>query len=101
MNSVVRPFITEKTLTLASKGWYTFVVGIQAEKKQIARDVSEYYKVTVTDVRTIHMHGKVRRVGKKSTHVKQSDWKKAIVQLAKGQKIDAFEITTPEAEKGK
>jgi large subunit ribosomal protein L23 len=94
MNSIVRPCITEKTLTLASKGWYTFVVGVQAEKQQIAKYISDYYKVTVLDVRTIHMHGKMRRVGKKSTYVKKSDWKKAMVHLAKGQKIDAFEITS-------
>ena len=99
MKTLIKPFITEKTLSLAGRGWYTFVVAVQAEKKQIAADVAKFYKVTVTDVRTVHMHGKVRRVGKKMQHRKKSDWKKAMVQLAKGQKIDAFEVTTQETEK--
>jgi large subunit ribosomal protein L23 len=99
MKSVVKPFMTEKTLLLAAQGWYTFVVALQAEKKQIASDIATFYNVTVTEVRTVHMHGKTRRVGKKMQHTKKSDWKKAIVHLAAGQKIDAFEVTTPETEK--
>jgi len=99
MNTIIRPLISEKTLVLASQGWYTFVVDLQAEKKEIASTVSSLYKVTVTDVRTIHMHGKMRRTGKKMTYSKKSDWKKAMVQLAKGQKIDAFEVTSQETEK--
>jgi large subunit ribosomal protein L23 len=100
MNTVVRPFITEKTLSLAARGWYTFVVDPQAEKKQIASDVAKFYKVTVTDVRTVHMHGKNRKVGKKMQYVKKPDWKKAMVQLAAGQKIDAFEVTEKSPQEG-
>jgi large subunit ribosomal protein L23 len=99
MNTLMKPCITEKSLSLAARGWYTFVVRPDARKKEITRDVSEFYKVTVTGIRTVHMHGKTRRVGKKTTYVKKPDWKKAIVHLASGQKIDAFEVTTQEAEK--
>jgi large subunit ribosomal protein L23 len=96
MNTIVeRPLITEKTLTLAARGWYTFVVSEYATKRTIKDAVSVFYKVTVIDVRTISMHGKVRRVGKMSKHVKKADWKKAMVRLAKGQKIDAFEVAPP------
>jgi large subunit ribosomal protein L23 len=100
MNTLVKPFITEKTLSLASRGWYTFVVMFQAEKKQIAQDIAKFYTVTVTEVRTVHMHGKVRRVGKKMKHTKKPDWKKAIVHLAAGQKIDAFEVTEKAPQRG-
>jgi len=97
--ALTRPLITEKTLTYAARGWYTFVVNIESDKKKIATAISKYYKVTVTDIRTATMHGKMRRTGKRQTHVKKSDWKKAMVKLAKGQTIDAFEVTTSEAPK--
>ena len=93
---VKRPLITEKTLTLASRGWYTFEVAPDATKPSIAGAIGSAYKVNVTSVRVMNMHGKVRRVGKMSKHVKKMDWKKALVQLKKGQKIDVFEVTTQE-----
>lgn len=89
---VKRPLITEKTLLLASHGWYTFAVDIEASKASIAQAISGAYKVKVVSVRTVTMHGKVRRVGKLSLHVKKPDWKKAMVKLTKGQKIDVFEV---------
>jgi large subunit ribosomal protein L23 len=94
MNTIViRPHITEKTLNLASRGWYTFSVAPDASKQNIKDAVSLLYKVTVIAVRTISMHGKMRRVGKVSKPVKREDWKKAMVSLKKGQKIDVFEVT--------
>lgn len=95
---VKRPLITEKTLTLASRGWYTFEVFVDAAKPSIAEAINTAYKVNVTSVRVMNMHGKVRRVGKMSKHVKKEDWKKALVQLKKGQKIDVFEVTTQQPE---
>lgn len=97
---VQRPLLTEKTLALAAKGWYTFVVDKEARKKNIATEVAAYYKVNVTDVRTLSVHGKTRRVGRKMLRVAKPDWKKALVQLNKGQTIDAFEVT-PQEEKEK
>jgi large subunit ribosomal protein L23 len=99
MKTIIKPFITEKTLSLASRGWYTFAVDPSAGKRDIARDVNSVYNVIVTAVRTVGMHGKMRRVGKGMQHVKRQDWKKAAVRLAKGQKIDAFEVTTQEEPK--
>lgn len=94
---IKRPLISEKTLALASRGWYTFAVDIASSKPSISQAISSAYKVEVVSVRTITMHGKVRRVGKKSTHVSLPNWKKAMVTLKKGQKIDVFEVTPPEA----
>ena len=106
MNSVVRPVITEKTLTLASRGWYTFAVNLEAGKHAIASDVAKYYKVKVEDVRTMIVHGKMRRVGKRMKSIQKTDWKKALVKLAKGQTIDAYnqvmnEIAQPAGKQGK
>ncbi len=96
-----RPLITEKTLALAAKGWYTFVVDDQAEKKAVASAVGKQYKVDVVAVRTVSMHGKVRRVGKRQVPIAAKGWKKAMVQVKSGQKIDAFEVVGQEGEKTK
>lgn len=93
---IVRPHITEKTLTLAAQGWYTFVVHHEANKGMIAQAVADFYKVKVIDARVSSMHGKVHRVGKLMRPSAKSDWKKAMVRLAKGQKIDAFEVIPKE-----
>lgn len=95
-STLYRPLITEKTLTLASRGWYTFVVDSESDKKAIGRAIADLYKVKVVDVRTLLMHGKMRRVGKLSRPAQKSDWKKAVVRLAEGQKIDAFEVAPTE-----
>lgn len=94
-----RPIITEKSLALAARGWYTFMVDDTAAKNDIARAITSFYKVTVTNVRTLTMHGKVRRAGKLMRATKKPDWKKAMVQLVKGEKIDAFEVTEQQGEK--
>ena len=96
---IKRPHITEKTLLLAAKGWYTFVVDIKSRKEDTRKSIQTLYKVTVTDIRSVSMHGKIRKVGRMSKYSKKPDWKKVIVRLLKGQKIDAFEVTAPEAEK--
>lgn len=97
--AIIRPLITEKSLTLANKGWYTFAVEEAVSKAQVAAEVSAAYKVEVINVRTVHMHGKVRRFGRRMSTRRQPDWKKAMVQLKEGQKIDAFEVTAQEQPK--
>lgn len=94
-----KPLITEKTMHMASSGWYTFAVDKFARKQGIIQLIAKLYKVTPTDVRTVAMHGKIRRTGRKSILKAQTDWKKAIVQLPKGQTIEAFAITSQEPEK--
>ncbi|MBI5449164.1 50S ribosomal protein L23 [Candidatus Gottesmanbacteria bacterium] len=96
---IEKPLITEKTFVLAGRGWYTFAVAVKASKGQIARDIHTLYAVTVTNVRTVIMHGKTRRSGKSKVAVQLPEWKKAIVQLVKGQKIDAFEVPQEEEKK--
>lgn len=90
---IVRPLITEKTMSLAAREWFSFEVDMHATKDAIASEVKRLYNVTVLSVRTMHSKGKTHRVGKKSKIVTRSDWKKAIVHLAKGQRISVFEVT--------
>jgi len=90
--SIIKPYLTEKTMTIATRGWYTFVVQSFAGKAEIAHAIEELYKVKVVDIRTINVHGKMKRAGKKQQTKLQPTWKKAMVKLAAGQTIDAFQI---------
>ena len=82
----------------AARGRFTFIVATTANKNIIATAVEEQFKVTVVSVQTIITKGKGARAGKRRIQVKLSPQKKAIVRLAKGQKIDLFD-TKEEKEK--
>lgn len=85
-----RPLITEKAVTDKENfGRYAFEVAHGASKPAIRKAVEEFFKVKVTDVKTLIVRGKVRRVGR--YFGKRANWKKAVVTLAKGQKIEMFE----------
>ena len=90
---VLRPIITEKTMTLASRSWFTFAVAPKADKAHIASEIHRLYNVKVLMVRTVHVTGKTRRAGRKGKEVTRSDWKKALVKLPKGERIAVFEVT--------
>lgn len=86
-----RPIITEKSLQAATQGFYTFEVDKKATKHQIKKAVEEQFKVKVISVRTLNYKGKKRRVGKKRLEVEMPGFKKALIKLKEGQKIDIFE----------
>lgn len=77
----------------ASIGKYTFEVNIDANKNQIAQEITKAFTVEVVSVKTITLKGTSKRVGKKRLTVKTSSWKKAIIQVKPGQKIDLFDTT--------
>ncbi len=85
---LVRPVITEKNTALADNGKYVFEVDREANKLQIAQAVSEIFKVTVVNVNTLWVVGKTRRFAQREGKTKP--WKKAIVSLAEGQRIELF-----------
>ena len=85
---LVRPIITEKSMTGTNSGRYTFAVAKAATKQEIAEAVASSFKVDVIAVNTLTVKGKVRKVGKRLG--KQSDWKKAVVTLAEGQRIERY-----------
>ena len=87
---VISPIITEKSNDLlASEGKYTFRVNLHANKHQIRNAIEQIFDVTVTQVNTSRQVGKLRRMGRHEG--RKPDWKKAIVSLKEGQRIDAFE----------
>jgi len=84
-----RPIITEKNTILQAQNKYAFEVAQGAKKHQIKQAVEEAFKVKVMSVNLITVPGKTRRVGRRQ--VKTSPWKKAVVTLEAGQKIEFFE----------
>jgi large subunit ribosomal protein L23 len=83
------PLITEKTARLQEAGKYAFEVAEGATKPQIKAAVEAAYKVTVTGVNVIVIKGKEKRMGRNL--YRKPDWKKALVTLKPGDKIQLFE----------
>jgi large subunit ribosomal protein L23 len=83
-----RPLITEKNTMVGEQSKYTFEVARHANKPMIRQAVESLFKVDVTAVNTSTVHGKLRRVGKSRGMTR--NWKKAVVTLKPGQRIDAF-----------
>ena len=86
---LIRPIITEKTTVLTGLDKYVFEVDIRANKNQIKEWVQLAFNVRVSEVNTMKVKGKPKRFGRKVTL--RPDWKKAIVTLVEGDKIELFE----------
>ena len=86
---LVRPIITEKNTLLNEKGKYTFEVLPDANKIEIKRAVEEIFRVRVTTVNVMRVPGKMRRMGRTSGMTRS--WKKAVVTLEPGQRIELFQ----------
>ena len=89
---VKRPLVTEKSMAAAAMGKYTFEVAPDANKIEIGEAVEKIFNVKVVKVNTVTVKGKTRR---RYPHPegKSRDWKKAIVTLVPGQRIEVFEGT--------
>jgi large subunit ribosomal protein L23 len=88
-NVLRSPVISEKSYALIAENKYTFRVHAQAHKTQVRHAVEEIFDVRVTDVRTMKMKSKPKRRGWTTGRTRQ--WKKAIVELAPGDRIELFE----------
>ncbi|HBO69084.1 MAG TPA: 50S ribosomal protein L23 [Deltaproteobacteria bacterium] len=85
-----RPLITEKaTLMKEIVNAVSFAVDSRANKKQIQEAVEKLFKVKVVDVKTMNVPGKTKRRGR--TVGRRPGWKKAVVVLKPGDKIEFFE----------
>ena len=85
-----KPLVTEKSAqALAETNRVTFRVKRSANKRQVKEAVEQIFSVTVLDVNTLVVKGKFRRQGRSVGRTQT--WKKAIVLLKKGDKIDIFE----------
>ncbi|MBI4423851.1 MAG: 50S ribosomal protein L23 [Elusimicrobia bacterium] len=89
-NILVRSLLTERSTILKDKfNQYVFEVHPTASKPDIKRAVQELFKVKVEKVRTMNVLGQDKRMGR--SFGKRPDWKKAIVTLGEGQRIDLVE----------
>jgi large subunit ribosomal protein L23 len=91
---LISPLITEKMTNLNTDlGKYGFLVNPKSNKIEIAKAVEKKFNVHVSEVRTINHPGKVKtQFRKKGRYVgRTSKFKKAIVTLKKGEKIDLYE----------
>lgn len=86
---LLRPIITEKSTLLTGQDKYVFEVDPRANKAQIKEAVQLAFNVRVREVNTMTMKGKPKRFGRRI--VNRPDWKKAVVTLVPGDKIELFE----------
>lgn len=83
---ILRPIVTEKSVTLGAENKYTFAVDPRANKCEIRAAVEHIFKVKVLKVNTLNVKGKPKRFKRYQGH--KSDWKKAIITLKEGDKIE-------------
>ena len=93
---ILRPVISEKSIAESSRGKYTFAVHDDANKIQIKAAVEELYKkdgVTVVSVNVLTTKAKEKSRNRRKGRVQgwTSPWKKAVVRVAPGDKIEFFE----------
>lgn len=87
---ILRPIMTEKSMRQKEEqNTVTFQVRPDANKVEIRSAVEQLFKVKVTSVRTASYEGKLKRMGRYQG--RRPDWKKAVVQLAPGHKIELVE----------
>ncbi len=84
---LVEPILSEKSWLQQDDRQYTFRVHPEANKLEIREAIETIFNVEVEDVRTMNMHGKPRRL-RFDQEGRQSSWKKAVIQLAPGDRID-------------
>jgi large subunit ribosomal protein L23 len=91
-NTVVRPVVSEKSTMLGDQGKYVFEVAPNANKIQIKQAIEEAFaekKIQVTAINILRVPGKMRRLGRHRGMTRS--WKKAIVTLRPGQRLELFE----------
>ncbi|MBT8340737.1 MAG: 50S ribosomal protein L23 [Desulfatitalea sp.] len=87
---IKRPIITEKTnIQKDEHNQVTFEVDRRANRIEVQRAVEQIFKVKVADIHTMRVRGKFKRRGR--ILGKRRDWKKAIVTLMPGERIEFFE----------
>ena len=86
---IIKPAVTEKSVDLMQENKYCFKVAKDANKIEIKNAIEEIFKVTVVNVNTVNVHGKMKRMGR--TQGMTASWKKAVVTLREGDSIEVFE----------
>lgn len=86
---IIKPVVTEKSMTLLEDNKYTFIVDKRSNKTEIKNAIERIFKVTVEKVSTMNIKGKPKRMGR--FEGKKPDRKKAIVKIKSGEKIRIFD----------
>jgi large subunit ribosomal protein L23 len=87
---LLRPVISEKSTLETERNNYTFAVARDANKFQVKAAVEAEFKVSVLDVRIVNVKPKQKRRGRRTLGMVPG-WKKAVVTIAPGDKIELFE----------
>jgi large subunit ribosomal protein L23 len=87
---LLRPVISEKSTLESERNNYTFAVARDANKFLVKAAVESEFKVTVLDVRIVNVKPKQKRRGRRTPGIVPG-WKKAVVTIAPGDKIELFE----------
>ena len=88
---MIKPLLTEKTSRLSKANWYTFSGPAKTSKSQLKDLIRKTFKVSVLAIKTAIVKGKTRRSLKSRKSRKLSDWKKVMVKIKEGEKIDLFD----------
>ena len=90
---ILHPVISEKSMDASQRGKYTFAVRDDVSKIQIEAAIEEIFKVKVSAVNVLTTKSKEKRGGTRRSRIagRTTPWRKAIVTLAPGQKIEFFE----------
>ena len=90
-NTSLTPVITEKPMRDVKSGKFTFKVARHVDKKEVRNAIEKKFKVSVTGISTSLVKGRTMKTGSRRVERELTSWKKAIVTLKKGEKIDLFE----------
>lgn len=97
MNIVLKkPVLTEKSMRLAKDGYFTFLVDRNATKAEIIKTVKNVFVVDPVSIKVLNYKPVVKLQRNRRRYTKTSGFKKAVIKLKLGQKIDIFQ---PEDEK--
>lgn len=98
-NIIKKALVSEKSFQNATASKFTFLVGPEATKEQIAEACKDLFNITVISCNSMNYKGKVKMT--KRVKGKRNNFKKVVVTAKKGDKIDLFEIESTEEPKGK
>ncbi len=91
MRAMIKPVITEASMKMTKKNWYTFAAGVDYNKDFLKELIEKTFKVKVEEVKTSVVKGKSKRSLRSRRMIKQPDWKKVMVKVKEGQKIEIFD----------
>jgi large subunit ribosomal protein L23 len=90
-NTIIKPLVTEKSMSKVADGRYSFAVSQYATKTQVKKAVESSFSVKVVAITTSVVKGKSKRAGTRRLEKLDQVWKKAIVTVKKGDRIYLFE----------